>query len=329
MGRLRRSKVLGSLAVLVLVGTGYLLAGRGLGISEKKLSYRLAGYWNGAGDQNFYGPHGIAVDPRNGNVVVTDTLNHRILVLDPSGNFIRQFGREGTGPGEFSHAKGVAVGPEGTIYVSDYFQDRIQKFSEEGRFLLEWGAYGPEAENFDGPAGLAVDGNGNVYVADFYNKVIKVFTSGGHFIGAIGEPGQWGLGRLDYPTDVDVSEDGTVFVADAYNYRIQAFAPGGRPQAAWGWHVLRWLPRPSGEKRGFAVATGIAVDAEQGWIHVADSRNHRIVMLDSKGAFVTDWLLEDVGADIDTPVMLAVSRDGEKVYASDIVKHRVIVLKRE
>lgn len=232
---------------------------------------------------------------------------------------------KGDGPGEFRRPTGVAVSPDGTVHVADAFQDRVQSFDKEGNFIGQWGEHGKNHDQFDGPHGLAADGQGRVYVTDFVNKAVKRFDSDGEFRGTIGRSGQWGRGSLDYPTDVAVATSGRLLVADAYNYRIQAFDADGEHQASWGRHLLWLVPRPAGGTRGFTVPSGVAFDAENRLIHVADSGNHRLVMLDADGRFVTEWVLSD-RAEQYSPTMVAVSPDGSRVYATDIANDRVIVL---
>lgn len=320
------SRSAASFGLLLLLGLVYLLFGWGLQQSDSAASYELIAYWTEADGQEFDEPFGIAVDPRNGNVIITDAKAFQVLVLSESGDLIRAFGSQGDGPGQFENPTGVAVDSDGTIYVSDYDLDRIQKFSETGEFVLTWGSSGTTNEQFDSPNGVAVDATGTVYVADFYNKVVKVFDTGGRFLRILGEPGQFGSGRLDYPTDVAAARDGAVLVADAYNYRIQRFDAEGRPRAAWGWHMFRVLPRPADGPQGFNVPSGIAFSPKDGFVHVADSANHRVVLLDGNGAFVTDWTIAEEGSGYHSPVAVAVSPDGRRVYLTDIANKRVIVL---
>ncbi len=63
----------------------------------------------GAGDGQFYRPHGIAVNTRE--VYVAEILNHRIQVFDLNGNFLRKWGTYGAGNGQLSYPNGIAVGP--------------------------------------------------------------------------------------------------------------------------------------------------------------------------------------------------------------------------
>ena len=57
-----------------------------------------------------------------------DTFNHRIQEFTSSGNYITQWGSEGSGPGQFYYPAGVAVDATGHIYVADTDNDRIQVF---------------------------------------------------------------------------------------------------------------------------------------------------------------------------------------------------------
>jgi len=309
----------------VMLVAAYLLFGWGLGVSDRQASYRYAGAWTEANGEPLNDPFAIAVDLRHGNVLVTDARNQRVVVLDAAGEFLRQFGSTSDGPGQVERPTGIAVAQDGSIYVADYDQDRIQKFAEDGTFILAWGSSGVGNSQFQAPNGLTVDADGRVYVADFQNKVVKVFTDEGEPIGTVGVPGQWGAGKLDYPTDVTAVPNGGILVADAYNHRIQWFTRTGDPRASWGWHLFWLVPRPASGRDGFHVPTGVAFDPVHRLVHVADSANHRVVMLDANGAFVADWALPEPGEQYG-PTMVAVSPDGTRVYATDTAKNRIVVL---
>lgn len=317
---------IGALFILLALGLGvaYLLYGWGLSPSPQPGAYRLVTYWTEAAGKPFDQPYGIAVDPRNGDVLVTDGKNQRVVVFSASGRFVRQWGRKGEGAGQFDLPAGIVVGAEGSIYVSDYNLDRIQRFSESGRLLSTFG--GDKGPKFDSPIGLDLDEQGRLYAADFWTKVVHVLDRDGHPAATIGKPGQFGPGRLDYPSDVDVGADGSVLVADTYNYRVQLFDSKGRQQAAWGWHLFWFFPRPSGGNWGFSEVTGVALSPKGELIHVADSVNQRVVMLDSQGRFITDWKVPDVRPGLGTPMQVATSLDGKRLYATDVIGNRIIVL---
>lgn len=67
----------------------------------------------------------------------------RVLVFDTSGDFLREFGTSGEGPGEFNMPAGFAVTRDGTTIVSDFGHRAYQLFDANGRFLrMVWGSQG-------------------------------------------------------------------------------------------------------------------------------------------------------------------------------------------
>jgi hypothetical protein len=86
-------------------------------------------------------PADIAVDPINGDVYVADGYgNHRVIVFDAKGQFLRQWGSKGTGPGQFAFVGGghphcVVMSREGLLYVCDRGNDRIQVFTKQGQLV--------------------------------------------------------------------------------------------------------------------------------------------------------------------------------------------------
>jgi hypothetical protein len=84
-------------------------------------------------------PADIAVDPLNGDVYIADGYgNHRVVVFNTNGQYLRQWGSAGTAPGQFSlqgggHPHCVVFSKEGLLYVCDRGNDRIQVFDKMGR----------------------------------------------------------------------------------------------------------------------------------------------------------------------------------------------------
>ena len=54
--------------------------------------------------------------------------NDRIQVFDPQGRFLRKWGSEGNGDGEFIQPQGLAIDSNGDVYVSDQGNHRILVF---------------------------------------------------------------------------------------------------------------------------------------------------------------------------------------------------------
>lgn len=318
-------------AAVVLLAAGILLWGGGWNLPEgagPHIHYRLIGSWNGTGllSGPLERPIGIAT-ATDGSLFVTDA-KRRVAHFSPSGVPLGEWGRQGDGPGEFRNPVGVAIAGDGSIFVSDYERDRIIKFTPQGGYLFEFGVHGKRMGQLDAPSALAVGRDGSVYVADFYNSRVQKFGPDGRFLAAIGHSGRLGPGALHYPTGVSIAPDGGLLVADAYNYQLQWFDRAGRSVRRAGQHFLRLWPRPSSGDAGFNVPTSAVADGH-GRLHVADSGNHRIVALSSGGGYLGEWKIPDPEPEIYSPEQLALSPDGGTLYATDLAKNRVLVLRAE
>jgi tripartite motif-containing protein 71 len=176
----------------------------------------------------FYGPRGIAIGPSDGNVYVTDTGNKRVLVFDPNGKSLRQFGSEVTSqlgqdypynkPGELNEPIGIAVDKDGNVYVADTHNQRIQKFDKDGKPVAQWPLQspmwnpGPYLEPF-----LSVDGAGNVYATAPSGKTVLKFGPDGKVLGQKNSDGKT---TLQLPTGVWADPDGTVYVVDTNGHAV-------------------------------------------------------------------------------------------------------------
>ena len=93
----------------------------------------LGGRQNGLGTMpgEFQGPTGVAIDPRNQNIFISDTGNGRVQVFDNDGNFIREFG----GADPTFTPRALRVDAFGTVYVAnvtDNEADTLRIFDEYG-----------------------------------------------------------------------------------------------------------------------------------------------------------------------------------------------------
>jgi len=80
----------------------------------------------------FISPADIDSD-RSGKIFVLDSHDDVVKEYDARGVFLRQFGRQGQGPGEFQTPSCLRVSDQDEIYVRDY--NRIEVFSTRGDYL--------------------------------------------------------------------------------------------------------------------------------------------------------------------------------------------------
>jgi hypothetical protein len=76
----------------------------------------------------------VGVDGQ-GNLYVLDAPGSRVLVFDGQGQFVRQMGRAGGGPGELGIPAGLVVAEDGTAGVVDFSKRGIVRFDPAGEPL--------------------------------------------------------------------------------------------------------------------------------------------------------------------------------------------------
>jgi hypothetical protein len=75
----------------------------------------------------------VAVAPGD-TVFVLDAGDKIIKAYDPDGHFVRQFGREGEGPGEFNDPRDLIATPDGLL-AYDWRQHRLTLFANDGKVI--------------------------------------------------------------------------------------------------------------------------------------------------------------------------------------------------
>ena len=141
--------------------------------------------------------------PSHGGSIALDAFGHAFEVDDGgvvrkydavSGAELAHWGSDGSGPGQFNMAQGVAVDASGRVYVTDTYNHRVQVFDNDGAFLLQWGSYGSAPGQFYRPMGIGIAADGRIYVGDTWNGRVQIF-------GALGTPTKsesWGSLKARY-----------------------------------------------------------------------------------------------------------------------------------
>ena len=93
---------------------------------------------SGVDSEHFNLPTDVAFAP-NGDIYVSDGYaGARVVKFSAAGKYLLQWGKRGTGPGEFGLPHNLAVDARGRVYVTDRDNRRIQVFDPEGKFLDQW-----------------------------------------------------------------------------------------------------------------------------------------------------------------------------------------------
>ena len=205
-------------------------------------------------------PHALAVT-WDGTILILDTQLPVLRAFAPDGSYLRNIGRDGSGPGEYAGPDGTGVLLDGRIVVRDPPNARIAVFDADGEYLYQW----PLSGGFNSDQRHHVDAAGNHYAICLLDRSMSPwdwkfglirYSSTGEILDTIPSP-TW---EYDYPkltasrensrsvtpvpfsptTSWSFSPKGYMVGGVSTDYRIDLFPPDGP--------VLRiereWVPVP-------------------------------------------------------------------------------------
>jgi iron(III) transport system ATP-binding protein len=172
----------------------------------------------GVGNAEFVFPVGITKDQAE-NLYVCEYGGHdRIQVFTRDGEWLREFGEMGTGPGKFQRPSGL-VWHDGRVYIADAVNNRVLVFKDSGEFLEKFG--GENAPVFDLPYDITLAPDGHLYVIEYGAGRLSKLTLSGKVIGQYAKSGS-GEAEFATPWGLAVDSRMRVLVADTKNRRIVA-----------------------------------------------------------------------------------------------------------
>ena len=173
--------------------------------------------WHPAGHLRcFNEPNDVAFG-RDGEIYVSQGHGKgesRLLKFDADGNFLKTWGGEGSGPGQFKQPHSIVTDARGNLYVADRSNQRIQVFDGDGNFLRETRHPGT-------PCGLCLmrDGKHLMMAHGHAGKIIKLDLQG-NVLGATGGQGK-GPNRYGEAHFLALDRKEDIYVADTLNWRVQ------------------------------------------------------------------------------------------------------------
>jgi sugar lactone lactonase YvrE len=197
-----------------------------------------------AADGRFRQPTDVAWDPEGNTYIADGYINSRVAKVDKNGNWIKQWGSPGNGPGQFNTVHSIAADAKGNIYVADRANVRIQVFDGDGKLLntikmdvpfdpnakpaignkpdlsqcsTQGGTFCPGA-----PWAVCITPPPNqvLYAADSHPGRIYKLSLDGKVLGVLGESGKQ-LKQFGWVHEIACPSENTLYVAEILNWRIQ------------------------------------------------------------------------------------------------------------
>ena len=231
----------------------------------------------------FFRPNSVGVTT-DGNILVSDTWNFRIMEITASGEVLTSWGQRGEygfqavedpqdglwGP------RDVKMGADGKVFIADTGNKRIRVYQIEDdktvSHLYDIGTGGSGSGQLDEPAAVAVHSDGRVFVADTWNRRISVFNGIGGFEETYPVRAWYeDLGNRPYLA-LDEARD-LLYVGDPDGGRVLVITlQTGDCVGAFG----RLAGDSTADSSQFGTVAGIAVNAD-GFVYVVDSKLNRVL----------------------------------------------------
>ncbi|HMH24852.1 MAG TPA: peptidyl-alpha-hydroxyglycine alpha-amidating lyase family protein [Puia sp.] len=183
---------------------------------------------SGTGPANFNLPTDVAV-AKDGSFYVSDGYgNSRVVKFSPAGQYLFEWGKKGSGQGEFNLPHAIDLDDNENVYVADRENNRVQVFDPTGKFIKQW-----KDKNFGRMSSVVFDKLEKGFVAVDYtlslfrSKVtgsdILLFDPSGNFVTRPGNGRLKKEGRRCWYHNVAVDDQGSIYITDILGNRIKKF----------------------------------------------------------------------------------------------------------
>jgi len=216
-----------------------------------------------------HGARGLAIGPL-GRVFLSDTANHRVIVIDPSSGEVETIAILGLMLGQVNTPRGLDTDGSRLI-VADWGGSRVQAFDLAGGYTPAVWSTADSTHPMIRPVGVSIEHEtGRVFVVDEATHRVYRFSMRGMLETSWGGFGD-APGLFNGPTDI-VVRSGRVYVADARNHRMQVFGTDGKYLYKWGRHTLR----PHDGEGRVHYPSSIAMDPSNGRVAVGEAFESRV-----------------------------------------------------
>jgi sugar lactone lactonase YvrE len=183
----------------------------------------------------FFMPSSLFVDPKNGDVYVSDgesrNGNRRVAVFDRQGTFLRQWQPDGM---QTVHC--MTVSADGWVYVCNRESSRIQIYDKNGAFAknidVPWKPVTPPADGAvkeSGGSAVSLElsrdpGQRLMYVINQNNSQIEIIDrASGKIVSTAGRGAGHFPGQFDQPHGLAIDSQGSIYVTENRGKRAQKF----------------------------------------------------------------------------------------------------------
>lgn len=225
--------------------------------------------------------------------------------------FSSEFGKPGSGRGEFLSPTDMDINSDGDLVISDSGNNRIQIVSSKnGSHKISFGEYGTTGFKLSGTAGCGVNPlTGEVWVCDLRgNKLVKFSKTGVPLLKVVD--------KMRSPTDITVDRQGNIYVLMSKQVDILKFDGFGR-----------FIGNIGGTgKTALVFPTSITFRDDS--LYISDYGGKRILKMSLKGEFIREFAKKGDYEELKGPSNLFVDSKGN-ILVLDLGEVPIAILSPE
>ena len=158
----------------------------------------------------------------NGDIVVADIENCRVIEISPTKQIVHQWGTTRDcvmgAPATYGRPNGDTPLPDGGILITEITGSRVVRLAADGHVVFD--IHVPVHY----PSDAQLNSDGNVVVADYNNPgAVVIVSPAGKLLWRYGPTS--GAGRLDHPSLATPLPDGTIVINDDFRHRLVIVDP--------------------------------------------------------------------------------------------------------
>lgn len=171
----------------------------------------------------------------NGHVLIADTMNHRIVEVDPATDrIVWQVGRQA----DLQYPRHAQRLANGHTLIADTGNRRVVEVGAAGEVVWTWSGFG----TLKAPSACERLANGHTLITDWNDHTVLEVDGRGDICWWYGEPGTGGTnpGLLFFPEEAQRLANERTLIVDSQNHRLIEVSRSGH---------IRWEHRGDGDQR--------------------------------------------------------------------------------
>ena len=225
------------------------------------------------------------------------------------GNCLKQFGKEGTHPGQFKNPNGVSFLNNNEILIADQSNNRIQHINiQTGTVVKTFGKKGVRKGHFKTPLSICLDDTERIVVTEFHNNRVQVMSKEGEALFTIGDSGPE---KLSTPYSC-IPYKNIFLVTERDNHVIKAFDASNT--------FLYKFGEKGNQDGQFTSPRGMCLGGSYNLL-VCDYLNNRVQQFSLDGRFTGKTTVP-----LHSPFQIITAPDG-RILVTSLVAKKIYILK--